>query len=112
VIIAICSNGIALVVSKAVEQFDCNKGENDMRNSDAELISLGRALHSAALQARNEIEALPDDIDVDGEYVAIMAASATANELAERIIGLPADAVSGVAVKTRAVAWLDGRYWH
>jgi hypothetical protein len=86
------------------------EGEKTM-TFETEILSLGHALHEAALAARTAIDAIPDTVSVDDEVAMIDAASADAFALAERIAGRPARGAFDVAVKAQAAAWLDGRYW-
>lgn len=76
-----------------------------------DLISLELSMHLAALKARDAIDAIPADASVSDEFRMIEAASAGANDIAERIAVLPVKSEQGKKVKARAQAWLDGTYW-
>lgn len=78
---------------------------------DAELISLGRQLHEAAIVSKNAIDAIPEHIALHEEVALIDAASASALTLAEKVCTLEAHSAAGRAVKDMASAWLFGNYW-
>lgn len=78
---------------------------------DRGFVSLGLALHHAALFAKVSVDAMPDNISLDDEIYLIETASAEANRIAEQILALQIKSRRADKTKGLAQAWLDGTYW-
>lgn len=77
---------------------------------DSVLVRVSALLHTAIVYAREEIERIPEDIDLDDEITAIDRASAKAYAIAGEIMSLDANSARARLVKRMASAWLDGQY--
>jgi hypothetical protein len=80
-----------------------------MENSN--LISLGIALHRAAMTTKAILDAIPEDIGAVRECALVDAASDPVHEIAEQIAALPGNGGLENAVKEMAGAWLEGKFW-
>lgn len=72
------------------------------------MTALGPLLDEAMRITRARIKAIPDGVPVTVEDQEIKEASAVPDAIAARIMSLLAKSADGVAVKAKAVAWIDG----
>ena len=80
-------------------------------NNVEDIIALGAALRAAAVVSEAAMTAIPAGTDVRTEGELIDAAAAPVFAIAEQILAIPASNKNELAVKARAVAWMDGCYW-
>lgn len=76
-----------------------------------DIIALGAALRAAAVVSEAAVTAIPAGTDVRTEGALIETYSAPVFAIAEQILAIPASNKDELAIKARAVAWMDGCYW-
>lgn len=83
----------------------------NMDKTDAFLISLGAALHQAALTSKAIIDAIPENASIGDEVNSIESAISSADAIARQIMRTSSLSSAAYSIASRACAWLDGDYW-